>query len=352
MITNILMLFIVLLLLFMVLWKAEYVKTEDHFFNKQNTQAMRGIWCIIIMLVHVPLNQQNNIQNFIGSFAFIGVTFFFMISSYTMTLNYIDNEKFNFKYFIKRITKILFVCLLTDRVCRLIIDILINKKITTHFYLGINHWVGWLLICLIILAISQFIFVKRIKHCSYFASGLILAFSLLTFILKKNNVLSDTVWSVECLGFVFGILLATYKNKFILLFNNKWMKNIIIITLLCILVGILYEKFKTVFFVGDYILRFILDLLATLLILILNIHISIGNKCTIFLGKISYEIYIVHIYVYIIMDKLLIADNSALYIVSSIIITIIVSYIISNVVNIIFKMCNRMIELYENKKAN
>lgn len=52
------------------------------FFNLTNTTAMRGFWCIIVILVHIPAVYQNRIQDLMGSFAYIGVTFFFMTSAY------------------------------------------------------------------------------------------------------------------------------------------------------------------------------------------------------------------------------------------------------------------------------
>ena len=44
-------------------------KQEDsHFFDKENTNALRGFWCLIVVLVHIPLLYQNRIQDMIGSF--------------------------------------------------------------------------------------------------------------------------------------------------------------------------------------------------------------------------------------------------------------------------------------------
>lgn len=45
--------------------------TDSHFFNKENSNALRGFWCLIVVLVHVPGAYQNRIQDIIGSFAYI-----------------------------------------------------------------------------------------------------------------------------------------------------------------------------------------------------------------------------------------------------------------------------------------
>ena len=40
---------------------------NNHFFDKENTNALRGFWCLIVVLVHIPLLYQNRIQDMIGS---------------------------------------------------------------------------------------------------------------------------------------------------------------------------------------------------------------------------------------------------------------------------------------------
>lgn len=34
---------------------------NNHFFDKENTNALRGFWCLIVVLVHIPLLYQNRI---------------------------------------------------------------------------------------------------------------------------------------------------------------------------------------------------------------------------------------------------------------------------------------------------
>lgn len=73
---------VLLFMAFILIYKAKLTKDTSHFFNLTNTTAMRGFWCIIVILVHIPAVYQNRIQDLMGSFAYIGVTFFFMTSAY------------------------------------------------------------------------------------------------------------------------------------------------------------------------------------------------------------------------------------------------------------------------------
>ena len=81
MITYAIMALIMLFLAFELLYKAEYMPEGNHLFDKQNSNAMRGFWCVIVILVHIPAAYQNRLQDMLGSFAYIGVTFFFMTSA-------------------------------------------------------------------------------------------------------------------------------------------------------------------------------------------------------------------------------------------------------------------------------
>ena len=85
-------------------------KQEDnHFFDKENINALRGFWCLIVVLVHMPLLYQKKIQDMIGSFAYIGVTFFFMTSAYGLRFQIENNpEKIN-TFWQNRLPKLFYI---------------------------------------------------------------------------------------------------------------------------------------------------------------------------------------------------------------------------------------------------
>ncbi len=87
MLNYIIMGLILLFLGFDILYGAKIEADNNNFFDTKNAQAMRGFWCIIVILVHIPALYQNRIQDMIGSFAYIGVTFFFMTSAYGLSLS-------------------------------------------------------------------------------------------------------------------------------------------------------------------------------------------------------------------------------------------------------------------------
>lgn len=162
------------------------------------------------MLVHVPYAYQNRIQGMIGSFAYIGVTFFFMTSSYGLALS-------------------------------------LTKK------------------------------PEKIKHFWRY---------------------SNTTWCPECFGFIWGILLALYSNKFYEYFRNGWLLKLFITFVVAIAFGGLYLKFKRIPITGDYVLKILLGIAIIVFVLVSNVRLSYGNKISLFIGGISFEVYLLHIYVY------------------------------------------------------
>ena len=116
------------------------------FFNKENSNAMRGFWSLIVILVHIPAAYQNCIQDMIGSFAYIGVTFFFMTSSYGLRLGIVkEPDSINF-FWRRRLPKLLVPCLLVNFVGGLF-SLIQGNGFHLIDLVSLNDWVCWLLIC-------------------------------------------------------------------------------------------------------------------------------------------------------------------------------------------------------------
>ena len=98
---------VLLFMAFILIYKAKLTKDTSHFFNLTNTTAMRGFWCIIVILVHIPAVYQNRIQDLMGSFAYIGVTFFFMTSAYGLKVGAKKNPDSTKVFWRRRLPKLL-----------------------------------------------------------------------------------------------------------------------------------------------------------------------------------------------------------------------------------------------------
>lgn len=70
-----------------VLYGNKNLGNQDAFMNKEFTRALKGACCIIVILVHIPLAYANKLQDGIGSFAYVCVTLFFIMSAYGMNIS-------------------------------------------------------------------------------------------------------------------------------------------------------------------------------------------------------------------------------------------------------------------------
>lgn len=336
--TNVLMIIITLSLFALLAVNAKYKDDCKHFFNKENTNALRGFWCIVIVLAHVVESKQNTLQDTIGSFAFIGVTFFFLTSAYGLKTGVFKDKNYINHFWFKRLVKLLIPCLITN-------FMLIASEWLTgvrysfggffHSLGSINQWVLLLLVCYVIFYLVYLLGMnldnlkKDVIICIF-----ILAYSLFSYFCKDNKLVIG--WPYELLGFSYGLLLFDFKDKFVLKINDKWKESVILFGILSLIVGVMYLKSKTIYFVGEYLLKIILGIVITLLILSLNARISLSNRVNQFLGNISFEVYLLHNASFVLLQYYLPDLESGVFIVLSLIITIILSciaYLVSNLIN-------------------
>ena len=338
---ELIMILILLFLAFDILFKAKIVPVNENFFDKTNSQAMRGFWCLIVILVHVPALYQNRIQDMIGSFAYIGVTFFFMTSAYGLTLSQDKNSQGISYFWRKRLPKLLITTWVVSILFSVINMCVFGEQFKFTKAFGISEWVKWLIACYFAFWLTN-ILLKKNNSWKIATCILIVLGSLAVYCLLKNGLYSKTAWTTECFGFIWGIVLASIVNSFSVFFEKKWLLKWGLCTFFSLVLGVGYLKFKTIPFFGDYVLKIILGLAITLFVLIANIRIKFGNSINLFLGTISFEVYLVHGHVFRFLGKIYEWNSSGVFIITSIVATIIVSvivhYIADGLVKTIMKM--------------
>lgn len=87
MIDYILTALIPIALALVALWKSEKVEKQVFFMGKDYTTVLKGLCCIIVIMVHFHAAHVNKLQDAIGSFAYVCVTLFFLMSAYGMSLS-------------------------------------------------------------------------------------------------------------------------------------------------------------------------------------------------------------------------------------------------------------------------
>lgn len=163
---------------------------------------------------------------------------------------------------------------------------------------------------------------------------LIIAFSVTVYALKSH--ISGTTWCPEVFGFVWGIVFFHIKKRFAEWMGKKWFPKCMAFCMIAGIAGVAYLKFKPVIFFGDYILKILLGLLIIIFMLAVNSRIAIGNKVCLFLGSISYEVYLLHHTVFDFIGFMMPHVSSGAFIGGSFFLTVLIASVISRVKTKIF----------------
>lgn len=265
---------------------------REDFFSKEESNALRGFWCLVIILVHVPVAYQNPIQDAVGSFAYIGVTFFFMTSAYGLSLGLASRGVRALDgFWIRRLPKILVPCLLVN-VLKLVESYAFGSPDSILTLLRVDNWVVWLLLCyLAFWATNKFLPVDKARK-DLLTVGCVALLSVVGYVAGDLSPIYR--WPTEIWGFAWGILLSRNKDHLCDALRCRPVASLALTTAATVLIGFLYLKCKGVPFFGDYLLKILLGMALVKLMLVVDSLLSLGSRLNAILGSISYEVYLVH----------------------------------------------------------
>lgn len=331
MLTNLIMAGIALFLAGQLLIGAKFRPDGGSFFDRDNSGAMRGFWCLIVVLVHVPAAYQNRLQDMLGSFGYVGVTFFFMTSAYGLRLAATKRPETLARFWRNRLPKLLVPCVLSN-VVHMAVYAVAGSRVSPLMLLNIGGWVRWLLICYLFFWLSYRFLPEKSRDWA--VCGLVILFSLGVYLSKPEG----TTWCPEVLGFVWGILLSRWKSGFVSWTGRRWIPKCVGLCLLAGILGISYLAGKGVPFWGDYILKIFLGAVILGFMLTLNGKISIGNRVSRVLGTISYEVYLLHDIAFYGLERVKPELNSGVFIFAGILITLVLSLVVQRLSERILKL--------------
>lgn len=325
MITQLIMLMIVLCLAGVAAAGVKYRNDTANFWTPAYTQTLKGLFCIVIALVHTPPEYQNPIQDMIGSFAYIGVTFFFMTSAYGLKYGY-EHKKDYLNHFWRNRLGALLIPMILVNILFSFLNLVCFPEVgfRTRSLLHINAWVKMLLL----LYVLFYLVYKVFAHEKYsLVRDVVLCVLVMTVSIAGKCVSNRIagVWPTECLGFLYGILLARYMDQIKRLLHRTKSQHIIALLILSGVLGVVYLKFKYIYVWGDYLLKIVLGMAILCTIFVVTGQLKIGNKASLFLGTISYEVYLIHEKVFALVDRLSVSMESGTFILLSLVLTFFIS---------------------------
>lgn len=307
------------------LYKVKITDDCDNLFDKNWSLTLKGLCCIVVILVHIPEEHSTHLQNLIGSFAFVAVSIFFLVSGYGVSIS--KNRKGYMEHFWKNRMAALLIPMFLVNVIATIVKLICGEKVNiVYSLLVVNSFVLMITACYAIFyVVHRFCKADNRKQCFITCLGIFIL-SVLAFAFE--NTTPFTVWPVPCLSFIYGICLAENRSKIV-----TWIKKqkcfdwrTILLVVLSIAIGGGYTKAKYIFFLGNYVLRAFLAIVLIALLIKLTAHMQFNNKVILSLGKISYEVYLSHGIVIELFDKFCGEFDQGLYIIGVVAMTILLSY--------------------------
>ena len=212
-----------------------------------------------------------------------------------------------------------------------------GHAITVFSFLDINNWIKVLLLYYFVFWVIYGLLPKKLNMSNVqdiLMCLIVLSFSLIDYFTSFKITL---IWVVEPLGFAYGILAENCAESIRKWMGTQWMKKSICIGIVSCILGVAYLKFKPIFFLGAYLLKLLLGIAITLFIYEMLNKFKVGNKINAFLGSISYEVYILHGTVFLMLMRLNKEWNSGLYIIIAIAVTVILAWLLKQISSMLIK---------------
>lgn len=219
--------FVLLMTLFGILvYRASFSDCCNQLFDREWSTALKGVCCIIVILVHIPKEYTTRLQDVVGSFAFIAVTVFFLLSGYGLTMNK-ERKGYLEHFWRNRLVSLLIPIFLVN-----LLKVCVNSARGTQISIADTLFSidGFVLMMLLCYSAFYFVFGLHLvkNHKIIWICGLIITISFITYFFE--DLIPFTVWPVPCLGFIYGVLFAEnrdivikYLEKCRILDQNTWM---------------------------------------------------------------------------------------------------------------------------------
>lgn len=288
---------IVLLWLLIVLWKMKYrADGQLEPFSKQNAQVLKGICALEIVLGHLGLATDSVFlfPNRKAGILFVGI--FFALSGYGLAYSVTNKQGYLECFLIKRLPKILVPAYVIYGIGVVIKALLVSDGVgqlsklfdVSQIFGGINWYIWELAVFYVVFYVcARFAELKK-------AHWGILIF-LVGFILVAFALGVDNPWYGSTLCFWLGIVYFLYQERFRALLVQRHMALHIAICVVIVGVSIVsFFALGTGSFIGNVIGRNLASFFFVVCVIILLYRFEIGNGVAMFLGKYSFEIFLIH----------------------------------------------------------
>lgn len=298
--------------------------SKKQLFTKEVSHSLKGLMAMIIMASHLSLcdGVSHPLLTFANKMATTAVALFFFISGYGLSKSLLNSRTGAFQFFASRgwviLKTMLYITLLfvalnswdTSSVPSLWI---MTKNLITHGHTPLPN--SWFIFVLLALFACYYLALKITSKKAYIVAILyILSIGLTLWAILLNY---GREWWVTNLAFGTGVLFCFYEKSFLRLFSSR----LFITTSLIAIATILYTKVVYLFPLA-YI-----PIIWICLTLIYHVGFPFTQKPFKWLGDISFEIYLIHgALIVLLRGQHIYIQNSGLYALSVLVGTLLLAF--------------------------
>lgn len=263
-------------------------------FTKDRVTPLRGILAIIIVLHHIYLTMGYSVLSQFKSLGAISVALFLFFSGYGLNKSYLKKGQSYLRGFLKHriLDSIVLPCSIAI-VLQVIILMACGSTFTIETILE-NNGERWFVLAILYLYVLFYIS-ARLQNARYMM--IYILFGLALYVCLTYTLQLGRCWYISVWAFGVGVLYSKYEAEILNALNRfRWFKKAVVPLLLSAiaLAYVLGAKSATFIAVCYSLVYALISLLVV--ILCSGIRVSLLNKSRIisFLSSISYELYLCH----------------------------------------------------------
>lgn len=324
------------------------LQIRPDYISKENTDCLKGIFAIAVVLCHIygrrPFGISFGIGAIFTALGYLSVAAFLFFSGYGLTVSYQSKGAAYLNGFLKKRVLPTYIVQSFLIIVYTVFDICIGIPVSTSvvlqsFIFGKTIVVNGWYIQMIIIFYLLFYIVYRISDGKY--ASIFMAIGVMGYILICALCRLPTTWYEASFAFLCGIVFAQNKDKIDSAFMK--MSNAYIITFL---IAIVLFCFTFVFGNAGILPLFlkiqlkmlsVVCFVACVLLVVMKVKINFAPIR--FIGKYYFEIYILQGIFLVMFDKVIVVQNGLLYGLSVGICTFVTALCVNPLIRYIYRIC-------------
>lgn len=313
--------------------------------GKSNMNYIRGIACVMVVICHASaIKGAQGILMIPFNMGFLAVGIFFFCSGYGLMYSYMNKENYLKGFLWKRFVPI-YIPLVISNILYIIAGIFMKHEkmdavVIVKRILGIDLVCGseWFVRVLILFYILFYILGRICKNPKMFVIALTICIIVYRFVtIQYENPLAIVISNV--FPFIIGIWCAYFDFSKLEYFIKKHYKKVLIILALMTILSFSYISVirwhMPIIWTESKIMNDIAGTICqnmfVLLIIMISMRLRIKSRLAVFMGVISYDIYLVHLLIIDILQRVLVEYSLIIALVLSLLLSILAGFVFNKV---------------------